>query len=100
MFSRWRRPKINQLEHNNLADDEDQLLVLKCEANQLNQVLRSLLKNKKKIQVISTADESVSSRKDISTVDESINSHYSRRRKEAIISTADESISSRVYKYC
>ncbi|KZT76081.1 hypothetical protein F511_46894 [Dorcoceras hygrometricum] len=48
--------------------------------NQLVQEQRNLLEKKKKIQVISTADESVSSRKDISTVDESINSRYSRRR--------------------
>ncbi|KZV41346.1 cysteine protease [Dorcoceras hygrometricum] len=54
-----------------------------CEANQLDYVLRSLLK-KKKIQVISTADESVSSRKDISTVDESINSRYPRSKKKKI----------------
>ncbi|KZV57502.1 RNA binding protein isoform 1 [Dorcoceras hygrometricum] len=39
---------------------------------------------KKKIQVISTADESVSSRKDISTVDESINSRYPRSKKKKI----------------
>ncbi|KZV33601.1 ABSCISIC ACID-INSENSITIVE 5-like protein 7 [Dorcoceras hygrometricum] len=36
---------------------------------------------KKKIQVISTADESKKKIQVISTVDESINSHYSRRRK-------------------
>ncbi|KZT75998.1 hypothetical protein F511_46978 [Dorcoceras hygrometricum] len=49
--------------------------------NRLVQEQRNLLEKKKKIQVISTADESVSSRKDISTVDESINSRYSRRRR-------------------
>ncbi|KZV21082.1 hypothetical protein F511_19897 [Dorcoceras hygrometricum] len=43
-----------------------------------------LLKKKKKIQVISTADESVSSRKVISTVDESINSRYPRSKKKKI----------------
>ncbi|KZV33876.1 hypothetical protein F511_15489 [Dorcoceras hygrometricum] len=43
---------------------------LKCEANQLDHVIEKLAgesKKKKKIRVISTADESVSSRKDIST---------------------------------
>ncbi|KZV20910.1 hypothetical protein F511_14924 [Dorcoceras hygrometricum] len=43
---------------------------LKCEANQLDHVIVKLAgesKKKKKIRVISTADESVSSRKDIST---------------------------------
>ncbi|KZV25880.1 hypothetical protein F511_20127 [Dorcoceras hygrometricum] len=66
----WRRPKLNQLEHINLADDEDQLQVLKCEVNQLVHELRSLLEKKKKIRVISTADESVSSRKDIIAIQE------------------------------
>ncbi|KZV48380.1 hypothetical protein F511_41437 [Dorcoceras hygrometricum] len=62
---------------------------LKCEANQLDHVLRSLLK-KKKIQVISTVDESINSRYPrskkkkisfISTVDESIDSRNSRKRR-------------------
>ncbi|KZV27728.1 hypothetical protein F511_03966 [Dorcoceras hygrometricum] len=39
-----RRPKINQLEHNQPADDEDQLQALKSEVNQLELELRSLLK--------------------------------------------------------
>ncbi|KZV35272.1 CBL-interacting serine/threonine-protein kinase 1-like [Dorcoceras hygrometricum] len=42
--------------------------------NQLVQELRSLQKKKKKIRIISTADESVSSRKVISTADESVSS--------------------------
>ncbi|KZV20823.1 hypothetical protein F511_42368 [Dorcoceras hygrometricum] len=34
----WRRPKLNQLEHNNLADDEDQLQALKSKVNQLQEL--------------------------------------------------------------
>ncbi|KZV46550.1 soluble starch synthase III-1 [Dorcoceras hygrometricum] len=52
--------------------------------NQLVQVWKSLLDKKKKIQDISTADESVSSRKDIST------SPF-KKKKIQVISTADES---------
>ncbi|KZV49734.1 hypothetical protein F511_23352 [Dorcoceras hygrometricum] len=33
-----RRPKLNQLEHNNLADDEDQLQALKSKVNQLQEL--------------------------------------------------------------
>ncbi|KZV27018.1 hypothetical protein F511_07839 [Dorcoceras hygrometricum] len=64
-----------------LAMETSRAEELKCEANQLDYVLRSLLK-KKKIQVISTADESVSSRKDISTSQESAGSLHSRRKKK------------------
>ncbi|KZV27723.1 hypothetical protein F511_03961 [Dorcoceras hygrometricum] len=44
LFVIRRRPKINQLEHNQPADDEDQLQALKSEVNQLELELRSLLK--------------------------------------------------------
>ncbi|KZV19257.1 aspartic protein Asp1-like [Dorcoceras hygrometricum] len=43
LSSSWRRPKLNQLEHINLADDEDQLQALKSKVNQL-----SIFKKKKK----------------------------------------------------
>ncbi|KZV18405.1 hypothetical protein F511_19181 [Dorcoceras hygrometricum] len=76
--------KLNQLEHDEPAETGNQLQVLKERSEPAGSCIEKLAEesySKKKFQVISTADESVSSRKDISTVDESINSHNSRRRR-------------------
>ncbi|KZV49293.1 cytospin-A-like [Dorcoceras hygrometricum] len=60
--------KLNQLEHDEPAETMNQLQVLKERSEPAGSCIEKLAEesySKKKIQVISTADESVSSRKDI-----------------------------------